>query len=221
MALSFAPTTDFTDIVDGLEAVTLERKGATATEITNALQRKIRTYEIASATAAFTHGGTGGGLTYGDVRWHLPKSECTVTPRLGDKILDGSGARWTVLEVTEATMSTRWMCICRNKAVVHGLNDTITIERATYAKATSGVTEATWATWRTGVRARIQEVDARAQAQVGKRETRKQFDIFIEEDLDIKHTNRAKGPDGTYYRILGYIGTDDITGVQTIEAETW
>ena len=89
MAVVFDPSTDFEDVTDGLEAVTLERRGDSDTAITNALQRSINDREIAESN---------GKLVAGDVRWHIPVVEAVTKPRLGDVVKDANDDRYTVLE---------------------------------------------------------------------------------------------------------------------------
>ena len=67
MAVGFDPNADFETITDGLEPVTLVRRGSSDdTAITNALQRNINNNEIAQSDGKYMAG---------DVRWHLPDAE--------------------------------------------------------------------------------------------------------------------------------------------------
>ena len=78
------PRTDFFDVVDGLEAVTLLRTGSSnPCMIPHALRRAITVAEAAASDGRYTNT---------DVRWHLPAAECLASPRLGDLIADGSGS---------------------------------------------------------------------------------------------------------------------------------
>ena len=67
--------------------------------------------------------------------------------------MDGVGSALT-------TLGTRWRCTTRSLVVVYGLDDTITILKATYVQGEGGAAEATWIPWRTGLRARIQPVQS-------------------------------------------------------------
>jgi len=92
--MSFDPSSDFAEVVDGVESVTLNRRGSTpggtGEAVQNALRRAVTVAEAAHS---------GGRFTASDVTWHLPCSELSNRPRLGDVITDGDGRRWTVLEV--------------------------------------------------------------------------------------------------------------------------
>jgi len=219
MPVMFDATEDFADVVDGLEAVTVNRRGSSDdTAVIHALQRAINTHEMSP---------TEGRVMAGDVRWHLPIEECATPPRMGDTIIDGNSDRWTVLAVHEETLSARWKCVCRNLRVAFGLDDTITIEKATYAKGMAGAAEATWHTWRTGIAARVQPVAATPTTDHEARTTHRQYQIQIEEDLDLRKHHRIRWVGGTgcdgkvTYRILNYTQAEDIGQLQTILAEAW
>jgi len=227
MAVSFDATEDFADVVDGLEAVTVNRRGSSDdTSIGHALQRAINTHELGGQVERqFVN--TGGKIMAGDVRWHLPIEECATAPRIGDVIVGANSDRWTVLAIHEETLSSRWKCICRNLRVAFGLDDTITIEEAVYEKGTAGAAEATWHTRKTGIAARVQPATATPITDHEARVTRQQYQIQIEHDVELKKHHRIRwvggiGCDGSVkYRILNYTRSEDVGQLQTILAEAW
>ena len=155
MSVGFDPSTDFEDITDGLEAVTLTpRFSSSTTAVTAALQRAVTTNEVQASDGKYLAS---------DVRWHLPVAEVSSRPALGTRIVDAGGTYWIILDVQEATLSRRWRCICRNPAIAYGLDDTITIELASYSKGDGGAAEKSWKVWKAGVRARIQPAGPEAQ----------------------------------------------------------
>jgi len=219
MALTFDPTADFADVVDGLEAVTVNRRGSSNdTAVASALQRAINTHEI---------NPTDGKVMAGDVRWHLPIEECETAPRMGDAIVDANSDRWTVLAVHEETLSARWKCICRNLRVAFGLDDTVAIEEASYAKGTAGAAEATWSTWKTGIAARVQPALAEPATEQQQRRTRRQYTIHLGEDVDLKKHHRIRWVGGTncksqlFFRIINYTRSEDVGQLQLVVAEAW
>ncbi len=218
MAVTFAPGTDFVDVTDGLEAVTLNRRGSSSdVSVASALQRNVSTTEIAESDGKYRAG---------DVRWHLPISQVANTPQLGDSIVDSNLDRWKVIEVRFDTLSTRWHCVTRNLAIAYGLNDTIVIEAATWAKGTGGAMEATYSIWKSGVRARIQEVSdaterARIQTEEGAKRTPKQFKIYVDKDYEITHTHRIRDRKGTYYKVEGNTTKGELDEMQIVEASEW
>ena len=214
MATTFDPSSDFIHAADGLETVTLRRRdsvpGSPGTAITHGLRRAVTTREASAS---------GGRYTTSDVTWHFPVAEMPQSPRLGDVLCDVAGRRWTVLDVAQTTLGSRWRCTSRSLAIVYGLDDTITILQAAYTKGGGGAMEPTWRPSKTGVRARIQPVASRTEPQQQSRQTATRCQIFVEELLSLDHTHRILGPEGTVYKVLGVAAAQRIGELQTIEAE--
>ncbi len=219
---TFDPTDDFSLVADGTEPVTLLRRGATpgspGTAIAHALRRAITAGEAAIVNTGDVHKvvPSGGQQLADDLVWHLPVAELPDAPQLGDVILDGDGRRWTVLTVKLATLGARWRCETRNVAVAHGLDDTISVQKST-TTIVSGVSTTTWRTSKTGIRARIQPIETVIDAATPSTTTT--YRIFVEENVELDHTCRILGPDGTVYSITGSTGADRIGELQVIEAK--
>ena len=214
MSVGFDPSTDFETITDGLEAVTLNRRGSSSNvSVTSALQRAVSTSEVA---------GSDGQYTQGDVRWHLPGAEVpsTAPPRIGDSIVDAAGDYWVILSQRLDTLTARWRCVTRNLAVQYGLDDTITIEVAAYTKGTGGAAEQGWSTWKT-TRARIQEIRSDNGEREGARQTARIYEIYIATDYAVNHTHRVKDSKGTYYAVTGSSGVGEVGELQTVDATEW
>jgi hypothetical protein len=211
--MTFDPSSDFADVIDASESVTLNRRGSTpggaGETVDKALRRAVTVAEAAKS---------GGKYTASDVTWHISCAQLNARPRLGDVITDGDGGRWTVLDVRLVTMNSRWQCSTRNLAVVYALNDTLTVLKAVYSKGTAGAAEATWRAWRTGVRARIQPLETTVEVKGSARTVANRCTIFIEDDLSLDHTHRIKAADGTIYRITKLSGVEQIGELPAIEA---
>jgi hypothetical protein len=213
MSVGFDPSTDFETIADGLEAVTLDRRGSSSNvSVTKALKRQVSTTEIAASD---------GKLQSGDTRWHLPTAEVTSPPRLGDWIQDSGGDRYQILEFHRELLGSRYRCIARNLRVAYGLDDTLTIQQATYAKGTGGASEETFTTWRTGVRARIQEVAADVTSDVDARRTEKMFTVMLEDDYSLGHRHRLRDRHGNLYKVQGTTSKAELGKPFTVEAIPW
>lgn len=219
------PGSDFVDVMDGTEPVTLLRRGSdpggSGTAIAHALRCAVTTGEM----LAYNRSGTrkqvasDGQCASSDAAWHLPVNELAVAPRLGDVILDGDGRRWTILVVKRATLATRWRCIARDIVLAYGLNDTVTVLKAVYAKSACGAAEATWQTWITGIRARIQPAGTTLEIADHAMQAGRQVQMLVAEDLAIDQTHRILGPDGTVYRITAALGEQRIGELQILQAE--
>ncbi len=212
MTFDFDPSDDLANVADGTTPVTVTRPGSSTTcEVTHALRCAVRIRE------AERYRKREGQYTASDVAWHLPASEMPDAPRPGDVIVDGDGQRWTVLDVQETTLDSRWRCISRNLAVVHGLDQYVDIEKATYTKGQGGAEQPAWRTWKTGLRAKIQPADVQVKDEQERRDTAARFKVYLMEDLEVDHTHRIKGPDGTIYRVTGSRKADRIDALMEID----
>jgi hypothetical protein len=207
--MDFDPADDFPNTSDGLTSVTVTRPGGSScSEVSHALRRPIRTREAEKS---------GGRYTASDVTWHLPASELSAAPRPGDVIVDAEGQRWTLLDVTQTTLGARWRCVSRNLAVVHGLDAYVDVEKAEYAKGTGGADQPTWHTWRTGLRAKIQPARILVRNEHQRQVTAAGFKVLLLDHVDVDHTCRIKGSDGTLYRVVGYRKADRIDALVEID----
>lgn len=224
MSLNFDPSADFAKAIDGTESVALRRRGtepgSSETIVAHALRQNVTVHEAKTRNRGNTWKSppSGGHYTAGNAVWHLPVEELPEAPLLGDLIVDADARRWTVLEVHRAAMQTRWRCLARNLAIAYGLDDTVAILRAVYAKGNAGAVEPTWRTWKTGVRARIQPAAVDVDTQHRTRQAHARFQIFLEEDVALDQTHLIRGPDGTIYQIRSTSGTERIDELQTIDA---
>ncbi|NLF09771.1 MAG: hypothetical protein GX594_17600 [Pirellulaceae bacterium] len=217
MSLDFNPSDDFIDLADGTEPVTLLRRGSTPGEGGSAIAHALRRAITAGQAALVNRGdvrklvASDGRYAAADLVWHLPAAELAEAPRLGDAILDGDGRRWTILSVKKATLGTRWRCETRDVSVAYGLDDTISVLKL--------VGESQWRTWLTGIRARIQPIETKIDADAESPSTTTRYRIFVEEDLELDHTCTIRGADGTIYSVTAAIGAERIGELQVIEAE--
>jgi hypothetical protein len=147
--------------------------------------------------------------------WHLPVAELPDAPQLGDVILDGNGRRWTILAFKLATLGVRWRCETTDVAIVPGLDDAISVQ-----KTFGGSPDPVWQPWKTGIRARIQPLSTTIHTTADTTSTTKRYRIFVEENIDLDHTCRIRGADGTIYTIISSSGADQIGGLQVIEVES-
>jgi hypothetical protein len=206
----FDPSDDFPTVADALEAVTVRQPGSSAAAaVAHALRQAVRMREAERSQGRYTAG---------DVVWNLPASEIAAPPRPGDAIVDAAGQRWTVLEVSQVTLHSRWRCVARNLAVFHGLDDYIDLEKAEFAKGAGGADEPTWRLWKSGLRARIQPATAEVRTQHDQQTTAAQFKVFLADDVPLDHTLRIRGPGGTIYAVTGYRKADAIDALLEIDA---
>jgi hypothetical protein len=216
----FDPSNDLPTVADNTEAVTLLRRGSTpgsaGTPIAHALRRAVTANEATIVTTADVQKRvpSDGKLLAYSLVWHLPVVELPDAPQLGDVILDGDGVRWTVMTVKLATLGVRWQCEAKEVTIAAGWNNTISVQ-----KNTGTVASPVWQTRQTGILARIQPLQAVFNAAAATPTTTTTYRIFVEVNIDLDHTCRIVGEDGTVYSILSTTGMARIGEIQVIEVE--
>lgn len=202
---------DFSDVTDLLEPVTLkDRRGNTLDSIPAAKRLSLSTREAAAS---------GGQYRQGDTTWHLPVDSVTAPPQLGQKIIDSFGDNYTILGIDRIVLDSRYRCISRNLTIAEGLDQLITIQRATWTKGRSGALAATWSDWRTGIAARIQAITSRVETRHELKHTRVTHQIFLSEPIAVDQNTRVIGPDGAVYDVVRYEKPDRIDKLPLIEAQ--
>jgi hypothetical protein len=210
MDTTFDPQADFPQVADALETVGLRRAdGSGTTKLTSALRRSMSIREAAASDGKYTAS---------DVHWHLPATQLSLPPRLGDQIIDTTGESWTIFEIQLATCGSRWNCTTRNLALAGGLNTYVTILREVATKGTDGAVEPTFVPFASGLRARIQELAATRSEQHGRQSGIVKARVYLAEQILVDNGNRVQAADGTVYEVAGYESADSITSLFTINA---
>lgn len=143
----FEPQTDFQQVADGLETVTLLTANGPSVTITGALRRVTNTSEPAPSL---------GKATEHDCVWHLPVAQLPNRPELGSSLRDAAGEQWTLLAVDHRVLAGRWQCRTRNLTLAHDLAQRIQIESPVHAKDKHGGSELSWQTIASDIPARVQ-----------------------------------------------------------------
>ncbi len=210
MVTGFDPQSDFAQVADALESVTLRRvDGSGSVALASALRRSVTTREVAASDGKYTTS---------DVHWHLAAAELASPPRLGDQIIDATGEAWTILETQLATCGSRWKCTARNLVLAGGLNTYITILREVATKGPSGAVEPTFAPYASGLQARIQELSATRGEQHGRQSGIVKAKIYLTQQILVDNGNRIQAADGSLYEVTGYDHPDSIASLFTINA---
>jgi hypothetical protein len=210
MTISLDVQDDFAAVTDRLEAATLVRRGGGSTPVASALRRVVTTREAAASNGKYTAA---------DVRWHLAASELDEPPRIGDRIVDGDGESWTILEIRRATCGSRFECTSRNLAIAAGLDTLITVRRELVVKGSSGAAERMWEVYRIGVRAKIQEQSATRSEEHGRQSGVVTAKVYLAEQITVDGGFQIVAADGTTYEVTGCESMDEIGGLFVINAE--
>jgi head-tail adaptor len=205
MTLALDISTDFAQITDWLKPVKVG-----ATMVNSALRRAISTKEAAAS---------GGRYKVSDVTFHLDKAELPSGPSIGMQILDADGT-WTILETIYETLANRWRCICRQLNIDSASK--VTIQRATYAKGTTGATEPTWTTLASNVSARVQLQSTDIEADRSNRTAVTEAMVWFAAQQDLRSSDRIVSG-STTLKVKSWDGFDSIEQLfkATCEVSIW
>lgn len=197
--VDFDPSTDFAQIVDGLEAVTLAYRNGSSVTVTNAHRREVNWHEIEAS---------GGDVRAGDTVWHWPQSESASQPPIGSTITDSDGNVFTILDIAPShQVLGKWVARARDLVHEARLDTLVTIQRATtYTKSADGVAVPTWATVYASVRARVQFADQTPEVQHDGDETHWGVRIILESAIEFVPSAMYRVIDyyGNVYHVEGY-----------------
>ena len=211
--MSFDPSGDFAEVVDGLEAVTLAVSGLADQSILNAHRNQITNAEIEASN---------GFARQGDTVWQWPVSETPTRPILGSTLTDGDSRTWTILTIFKQVLSSKWSAVCRELAIEETSDTLITIQVATYTKGTHGAPEPAWANVYTSVRAKIQAIDQTPEVEHDADETAEIYRIILAANLSISTVSaayRVIDADGQIYHVIRYEQPSRIDALPVIVAE--
>ena len=210
MAVELDVTSDFNTILDGFEAVALERRGnAETVEIPKA-------WRFSSLTEEAVVGVTG--VARNDVVWQFAWDEMQTPPVIGDKIVDGTGACWTILSIGELGARTRLRCRCRNLYLVHELNDRVDIQQAIWEDSGGGPEIVGWSTLRSAVPARIQPDQVTVDAEAAQPTSSAVYRVVLGDDVALDHNHRVVGSDGAVYQVIEFAQAErlDVLPIATV-----
>ena len=179
--------TDFAQIVDGLEEVTLRRRDSSVTVSVMAARRQ----QVRSREAEPSQGA----VVEANAEWHLMLAE-EATPHVGDVLLDVGDHRWTILEVEELSLLGRWKCTTRELRIAYGCGERVDIERAIWNTAETPEIVG-YAYVVTALPVRIQPVTVSADEPA-------KFRIILSESLALEPHDRFIAGDGTVYTLQSY-----------------
>jgi len=211
--MTWDPSGDFADVMDGLEAVTLSVSGLDDQSILNAHRNQVSNVEIEASN---------GLARQGDTIWQWPLSETPTRPVLGSTITDGDGDAWTILEIHEQVLASKWSALCRELAIEETSDTLITIQSASYSKGVHGAAVPTWTNAFTNVRARIQPISQTVEVDHDADETAELYRIILAADLAISTLGadyRVIDADGQIYSVISYEAPSRIDTLAVITAQ--
>ena len=205
MSFDLDPAGDFASIADNLKAVSVD-----GLDVENALRRAVTTEEV---------GSSGGKVLASDTVFHIDEAEHPTRPEIGMAITDADGD-WVILSVAWQTFVKRWRCVCRQLKIAAA--QTVTIQRATFTKGTTGAVEPTWSTLAENVSARIQLLESRVGVENQNRTVVQTAKVYFAETQSLEPGDRIIGS-GKTLKVLDWEGFDEIDQFfsATCEVSVW
>lgn len=193
MTISFDPTSDVTDVVDGVEAVELRRRDTgESVSIATAL---CRSQTVSEAEPS------GGIAQQADAEWYLQLPTGETDPGLGDVVIDTMGHHWTVLEAEQQSLLGRWKCSTRELRIASGCDQFVDVQRAVWADLGEGPVIVSWNDVYTALPVRIQPSKKEASDTSNMPVVTEQFTIILGDAFPIESDDRFVGTDGSIYRL--------------------
>jgi hypothetical protein len=202
MAIELNVNGDFNTILDGFEEVSLKRRGSADTVVVP------KAWRYSSQTEEATSGVAD--VARNDVVWQFAWDDSVAKPTIGDKIIDGSGACWTILSIAELGAKTRLRCLSRNLHLVHGLENRVDIQQAIWEDGGSGPEIVGWLTLRTAVPARIQPDRITVDTEATPLASTATYRVVLGDGLVLDHNHRIVGIDGTVYQVIDFAQAERI-----------
>lgn len=165
--------------------------------VTDALRGQLDFREMAASNGRYITG---------DISFSIPQeilSPLSITPKMGDVIVDSSNQRWTCLNAAFGVVRTMHRLVCRNLKIAYDLRDLVTIKRATNTTDNAGVRVATYATIASSISGRLQEIQSSGFEARGKRGDNRTFQVYLETEYDLT-TDDLVEVDGRQYAVTGW-----------------
>lgn len=193
---------DFTTILDGVEPITLQRRGSADTvAVPKAWRYSSRTQQAEPGMP---------GVAQSDVVWQIGWEEAVDPPRIGDSIIDGADECWTILSIEVRGAGSRLQCDTRNLRIVHQLDDRLEIQQALWEDGGSGPEIVGWTTLRTAVPARIQPERTTIDNAADPPTSTATYRVMLADDSALDHNHRLIDPDGSIYELIEYTQAERI-----------
>lgn len=208
--MDWSTATDLSDVVDGLESVTLRRRDGLATTAIQ-VARRVRTENREAEASA-------GQALQTDATWYL-QLEGAVTPQIGDTLVDQQGSHWTILAAEYSVLLARWKCTARELRLAYGCGERVDIERPVWVNGEGGPEIVRWNYVATAVPVRIQPLEVSRNSTTDEGHAR--FQIILGESLTLEPQDRFTAGNGAVYRLVSYRQAEriDALPVAVVERE--
>lgn len=183
--------TDFAQVVDGLEPVSLRRRdGLTSIAVLAARRLSALSREAEPS---------GGRVTEANAEWHLQLAE-DVALQVGDVVIDENERRWTILSAEELPLLGRWKCSTRELRIAYGCGERVDLERPIWSDAETPEIVG-WSHVFTALPVRIQPIEV---ALDNENTGESVFRIILGESIALEPHDRFVAGDGSIYLLRSY-----------------
>lgn len=208
------PTFDDLACFDGIEPVTyvsVANSGNTNISLPTALQMPVSNKERMAS---------GGVYTGQDVQWSLRLAELgNVKPKPADKIIDGSGTTWVVLEVKTSKFAQAAWCICRDLIIANQLYDSIDIQRPANTIDSSGKRVPSYSPVYTSIPGRLQELDGQREIEFDKAGFKRRYALILSQQVTVTTEDQCIVNGTDTYQIRSYKDPSRIDELMQLEVE--
>ena len=168
---------------------------------------------------------SGGAVVARDVVFNIPAAKILTDvyePEVGYLILDRAddSRQYTILQVDEASQSSRYRCTCRNLALTDGLSDTIEVWSPTYRKDAAGGDVGEFLPKYQGVQCKVQEVSGTDVEEHSRQGTALEYRITLGRRLYVDSTDQVRwmkqGEPPMLLNLLSHEGADSLSRLQVL-----
>lgn len=193
-----------------VEHVSVRLSGNVTTCVSDVVRHAISKRELAASNGVYVPD---------DVVFRLPSATATVRPKPRDTIEDNEGTVWTILEVGRIVGTKRYRCVCRDLIIHEHLDTDVELWVCTNAQDAGGGRSPSFALSQT-IAGRIQPVQGDTEDRLGKRTTRKLYQIFLaSEPTSISTQDQFRDSGGVVYQILGWRNPERIDELFVADVE--
>lgn len=140
-------------------------------------------------------------------------------PQPADVLTDASSTAYTILRAAWVAVQNAWRLETVDLFLAYGLNDSLTVRRATNTQDAAGGRVPTFATVYQGIAARFQPIQAAVDDERGRRLTRTRYQVYSAQQLSLFIEDLVQDQAGNQYEVRGWHNPQRIDELQVIDTE--
>ncbi len=164
---------------------------------------------IAFPITAREAANSGGVYITGDIRWSISGPLLTREPKPRDRLTDGTGTAWVVLDWSYSRLTKEYQLNSRDLRIAADLRDLVDVYRPTWSADAAGSPIPSYAAVYSGLYARIQETDGQTTEERGKITTERHYTIYFQDTIEVTAEDQIR-VDDVVYQVVSYADPDMI-----------